>query len=168
VSFAFRVFGLPRSGTTWAAAWLSSGRAICWHDPCEHATPAMVEEWAASEDRPAGISCTGLWLHTDWDTDVPTLLLDRPAVAVQRALRRVGLPQLPDWAFDLWEALPYPRTTLQALLTPEGAARAQSLLLPREPFDQRKHAELAKMRIEPSDYELTRVRAAVALTGGLN
>jgi hypothetical protein len=167
VSLAFRVFGLPRSGTTWVANWLTTHDSICWHDPCEWATPGDVEQWARCQRRPAGICCTGLWLHRSWRPEVPTLLLDRPREEVQRSMVAKGLPELPGWALDAWDDLPFERVTLLDLLDEDNAARAHGYLLPTVVFDRQRHAELAKMKIEPSDRELSRVRSRIALTGGL-
>ncbi len=165
---SFRVFGLPRSGTTWAANWLTTNESICWHDPCEWAGPCEVEAWARDRLN-AGISCTGLWLRDDWRTDVPTLFLLRDPEEVQRSLQRVGIPPLPAEVFERFDAAVAGGqcVTLQQLLDPDVAERVQDYLLPTIQFNRERHAQLARMNVQPSAAELARVRAAITRTGGL-
>lgn len=163
---SYRVFGLPRSGTTWVANWLTTDRATCWHDPCEWALPYDVERWAERREN-AGISCTGLWLLHAWDPGVPTLCLDRCPDEVQESLAKAGLPLLPEVVFDLWDALPFRKIALAELLEPSRAEEVQRFLLPELPFNCDRHAQLARMNVQPSALELDRVRSAIAITGGL-
>ncbi len=158
---SFRVYGLPRSGTTWVANWLTTDRTLCWHDPIEWATPADIEAWAAQQQpRRAGISCTGTWLH-DWHSYAPTILLDRPIDAVRASLARNGLPPLPDWAIQRFRALPFLRVELRDLLQPGYAQDVWEYLLPGLPFDASRHEQLRKMQIQPSATEMARIRNAI-------
>lgn len=156
----FRVFGLPRSGTTWAANWLTTDASICWHDPCEWAVPPDIDAWAKQQQRIPGISCTGSWLHPDWTPDAPTICLTRDPPAVQASLRRVGLPEIPHHLFHRFADLPYPFYTLADLLDPDMARTIWAKLLPTLPFDAQRHAELSKMNIQPCEHELGRIRTA--------
>ena len=157
---AFRVYGLPRSGTTWAANWLTTGQTLCWHDPIEWALPADIEEWAERQPAKAGISCTGTWLR-DWPSDAPTILLDRPTDEVQESLVRNGLPPLPDWAIMRFRSLPFRRVELRELLQPGMAQEVWEYLLPGVPFDAARHEQLRKMQIQPSAAEMQRIRNAI-------
>lgn len=164
--FAFRIFALPRSGSTWVANWLTDGRSLCWHDPCEWAYPEDIERWAAGFSMPAGICCTGSWVH-DWPLPaVPTFALERPVGEVQDSLQRLGLPRLPERLLEAFAALPYPRVTLERLLDPEGASELYRTILPGLQFDKLRHGWLAKMNVQPSVAEIDRVKAAMVHTGG--
>lgn len=157
---AFRVYGLPRSGTTWVANWLTTDKSLCWHDPVEWALPADILEWSARQTKRAGISCTGTWLR-DWPSEAPTLLLDRNTDAVQESLVHNGLPPLPDWVFARFRSLPFRRVELRELLQPGYAEEVWEYLLPGLPFDASRHEQLRKMQIQPSVAEMQRIRNAI-------
>jgi hypothetical protein len=167
MSLAYRIFSLPRSGSSWVANWLTDNRTICWHDPCEWAFPSDIERWAAGMSLPAGICCTGSWVHSDWVPAVPTFMLVRPVSEVQESLQRIGLPPLPDKLIDEFEALPFPRVSLKKLLTKKGAEELFRSILPGMPFDWARHACLVKMNVQPTAAEIDRVKAAIHRTGGL-
>lgn len=159
--FAFAVFALPRSGSTWLSNWLTTDQSICWHDPAEWALPEEVEAWGNATDKQAGICCTGMWLLAPWRPSVPTLKLTRPRGLVNASMAAKGLPELPDEAFDLFDALPYPSVSLVDLLNPVRAHDVQHFLLPDVPFDLGRHQELSRMNIQPSERELERIRGYV-------
>jgi len=97
------VIGLPRSGTTWAANWLTTDAVFCAHDPlyAHH-----YEDWNKSIGLhayrngfvKAGVSCTGIWRWSDWvnEQDCPKVILHRDFDDVQDSLTELGLPRLDD------------------------------------------------------------------------
>lgn len=148
----FALWGLPRSGTTWAANWLTSGRVLCLHDPEQDHAPQDVE-WLNIAGR-FGVASSGLWalpgIAERIAARVPVLIVEREPQAVQAAMGRAGLPALPQWAFDRFQALPGRRVPFGALWGDEGAARAAwDYLRPGERFDFLRWRELARVRVEP-------------------
>jgi hypothetical protein len=166
MSVAFRVYGLPRSGTTWASNWLTTDHSLCWHDPCESAYPGDIERWAARQPRLPGISCTGSWHYRDWAPEVPTICLDRPYAEILASLERLGLPGFSEGVYSLFQALPFPRYTLADMLNPVIAKEIWTRLLPSVPFDQERHWELAKMNVQPSSNEIARIARTCASRSG--
>lgn len=142
----FIVLGLPRSGTTWLANWLTTESSLCLHDPFALGTP---ERWPR-DDRRFGISCTGAYLFPRWlgQQQCPIAVIERDADACDASLARMGmgntkhlhraLASAPGrrWAFgDLWN---------------ESAARELwQHLLPAIPFDALRYRVLQAIQVQP-------------------
>lgn len=142
----FIVLGLPRSGTTWLANWLTTNDSLCLHDPFAHLLPEQVR----GDGRRLGVSCTGLYLMPQLlaAQRCPVAVIERPVSACDASLSALGLPSAVGlktyldaaegrrWAFDaLWD---------------EGAAQELwDFLLPGLPFDRIRYRLLREMRIEP-------------------
>lgn len=150
----FAVFGLPRSGTTWAANWLTSDGVLCLHDPIEHHAPADV--LGLDLGRPWGVSCTGLWAFAGIAEAVarrcPVVILERdPAESAQLA-RGIGF-DLPDEIHAAIHArfakLPGVRVPHSDLWTEEGARRVWGILRPDAPFDVWRWRMLKDMQVQP-------------------
>jgi hypothetical protein len=156
VSLAFRVFGLPRSGTTWMSNWLTTNDSICWHNPVFFAGVPGIEQWAAKQDVPAGISCTGTWLASGLDPDVPTICLTRELADIQASLAAIGLCPYPQEWYDMFMALPYEQWRMDELMEQEGARRVHHYLLPGVPFNLARWQELKRMAIQTERGEVTR------------
>jgi hypothetical protein len=60
----FIVVGLPRSGTAWAANWLTTDTTHCIHDPIAKHHHTELDDLSSSKH--LGVSCTGLWRFPDW------------------------------------------------------------------------------------------------------
>jgi hypothetical protein len=96
----FMVIGLPRSGTAWAANWLTTDTTHCLHDPmakCHH-----TDLDALPSAKRLGVACTGLWLHRDWLNahPAPKVILHREPGEVIASLDRLGFPPLPFPSLD--------------------------------------------------------------------
>jgi hypothetical protein len=155
----FRVFGLPRSGTTWVANWLTTAGALCLHDPCEMWGASELEQWAKKQDRDIGVSDTWLWMDPTWERDdYPTILMVRDPAAIQASLDRRWLPRLSGHVLTAFDRLTWPRFELRDLFDPMVAMTVQATLLPGTTFDRRRHAELVKMNVQPSAAECERAR----------
>jgi hypothetical protein len=159
---AFRVYGLPRSGTSWASVWLSQWPLVCLHDPCEHMGWEEIEVWAQAcreDGKLPGISCTGMWMHPDHDPSVPTLRLERPLVEIDLSLCRLGVPRLPRAMVERFNALPYPMLAWTDLFDSKRAWKVwKALLGERLPFDADWHRRLRQLRIVPSDETIERLK----------
>lgn len=82
----FMVIGLPRSGTTWAANWLSTDDCLVQHDPLYY---RHYSEWPANYQ---AVSCTGIWRWPEWVNaqKCPKIILHRPESEVLASLARLG------------------------------------------------------------------------------
>jgi hypothetical protein len=148
VSVDFIVLGLPRSGTTWLANWLTTDRSFCLHDPFNQ----LPERWPR-DSRRFGISCTGAYLLPKW-LDLqhcPVAIIERDPKACDHSLERIGLGDTSPlvtalrntegrrWRFDdIWNE--------------EKARELWAFLLPDAPFDALRYRLLREMRIEPMQW----------------
>jgi hypothetical protein len=150
----FLVLGLPRSGTTWLANWLTSAGALCLHDPFARLLPEDVEAQRPDGQR-LGVSCTGAFMLPSWiaQQDCPTAIIERDPAACDRSLSKIRLPAASylrpaldatagrRWAFaDLWDE--------------DRAAELWAFLRPDAPFDSPRYRLLRAMRVEPVAYTL--------------
>jgi hypothetical protein len=149
---SFMVIGAPRSGTAWAANWLTTERTLCLHEALfEH----YIEDLdALPHGRLLGLADTGLSLFPQWLMNHPAkkVILHRPRREIERSLRRAGLPYsgTVNWVQKLhaieglhveWDALfKAPRTIHEYLF-------GDSI-----PFDQERHALLSRFNVQ-ADFE---------------
>lgn len=166
----FMIISLPRSGSTWAANWLTTERALCVHDPLWTMPPDEIAQGVErlAPDRIRGIACTGLWRWPSWINAQPgrKLILRRDRGEVERSMQRLGLPRLPGLADRKLAAIKGTHIDWRALFDPEAARSIWDFLTDgREPFDQARHASLAAMRIEP---KFEAVQRDLALNARLN
>lgn len=90
----FIIIGAPRSGTAWAANWLTTERTLCYHDPLFHT--ALEDLDSLPCDRYLGIADTGLWMYPEYLAAHPAtkVILHRDIAEVNYSLRRAGLPEV--------------------------------------------------------------------------
>jgi len=145
--------GLPRSGTTWAANWLTYGGEVCVHDPLYY---THYNDWDASYD---SVSCTGIY---DWPEfiavqECPVLVLHRPVGEVRASLMDFDTHRQGAW-LD-WDAdrrladITAPNVlhvNWSAMFTPSKAALIWRFLHMPSQFDAVRHAQLVRMRIQPA------------------
>lgn len=157
MTIAFMLLGLPRSGTTWAANWLTTDRSMCWHDPVGRALPREIDLWD-SGSRICGISCTGSWLWVDWINSHPArkIILERAPEEVNASLQRLGLPTFTREIIAKFRAIRAHRVPWTDLW--EKPRNIWSALLPEIPFDVERHYELSQMSVTPLDAPLSNAR----------
>lgn len=145
----FAVFGLPRSGTTWAANWLSADGALCLHDPIAELSPDEIMRHDRAE--PWGVSCTGLWLFKAREiaARAPVVILENDPDASNAALVKMGLQPLPDWMHARFSELPGLRVRFTDLWHEEGARRIWSHLRPGAQFDLDRWRMLKDIQVQP-------------------
>lgn len=102
----FMIIGAPRSGTAWAANWLTNGADMCWHDPLftiplEELDTRIV----ANPGGNVGIADTGIWRFPEYlaNHKARKVILHRSIVKVNDSLERSGLP--PISGPEVWSAL---------------------------------------------------------------
>src|SRR5262245_48700974 len=91
----FMVIAAPRSGTAWAANWLTTDQTLCLHDPLWQCHYSDLD--AIVTRRPTlGIACTGAALFADWVNSHPArkVVLHRPIGEINESLDSIGMPPL--------------------------------------------------------------------------
>lgn len=153
------VIGLPRSGTTWAANWLTTERSFCVHDPLYHMHYADWDSvlWCERRLEFTGVSCTGIWRWQNWVNShpAPKLILHRALEAQRRSAEGHGMyiHHFKAAAESLWNIRGM-HIDGEELWSGLGAAkRAWQHLLPRIPFDSVRTKALQNMRIEPVELD---------------
>lgn len=146
----FAVIAMPRSGTSWAANWLTTEASLCYHDPMECFTPNVMANWDNSRRR-KGVACTAMWTVPNWlHTHVRRwVILDRDPHEVNASLTRMGLGPLclSDW--ERFRSVPGKRLPFAALFDEESARDIWCHLLPGIAFDVQRHALLKRLAISP-------------------
>lgn len=159
------VIGLPRSGTTWAANWLTTGETFCAHDPLweVHYEDLDAAIPMRAGNRMPGIACTGLWRWADWLNRHPArkLILRRDIAAVRTSLRAIGLPVPDRTATAALDRIDGKHVAFDHLFDTDRAEPLWSFLTDGLPFDGDRHRELAQMNIQPQ-FDRIRVDRAVA------
>lgn len=160
----FMIISLPRSGSTWAANWLTTDGSLCIHDPLWTIAPRDLDARIAElgPDRMRGIACTGLWRWPAVIAEHPCrkLILRRDRREVARSLHRLGLPSLPLKADRQLAAIEGTHVDWRSLFDPAAAREIWAFVTGgRLPFDAERHARLAAMRIEPNFETVQRDRA---------
>lgn len=91
----FMVLGGPRSGTTWAANWLTTNETVCLHDPLLEYRIETLQR-LTFPGRRFGISCTSATLYPAWVNAqrCPKVVLVRDVSDINRSLRELGLVEL--------------------------------------------------------------------------
>lgn len=165
----FAVFGLPRSGTTWAANWLTSDGAVCFHDPIEHHAPA--ELLTLQPGRPWGIACTGAWAFEGVAAEIarrcPVVILERDPADSAELARGIGMelpPAVHAWIHERFERVPGVRVAHGELWDEDGARGIWRILRPGVPFDVMRWRLLRDMQVQPV---LERVEVCAATVAAL-
>lgn len=146
----FAIIGLPRSGTTWAANWLTTDHSICLHDPLANRTLDQLAAWH-HPSKAVGVACTGLWQFPDWvAANVRrVVLLDRDPDEINASLTAIGLGGMPAASFDQFMDLPGQRVLMRELFDPVVAPDIWHSLMPDLPFDAERHELLTTFMVNP-------------------
>lgn len=92
------ILGLPRSRTTWLAAFLSNDSTLCYHEKSlEFSNLEDLKTFVMKEN--CGISDTALILHWQWiKSNIPgakIVVIDRPYEDVVYDLKTIGFDETP-------------------------------------------------------------------------
>lgn len=142
----FIVLGLPRSGTTWLANWLTTDKSLCLHDPFAKSLP---ETWDAGSKR-LGISCTGAYLMPGWlcMQDCPVAIIERNPEDCDASLAKLGMGTT--WPLrTAFKRADGRRWRFDDLWNEDTARELWAFLLPGLPFDAARYRLLKDMRVEP-------------------
>lgn len=142
----FAVVGLPRSGTTWLANWLTTDRSLCLHDPFSNSLP---ETWDAGDKR-LGISCTGAYLMPGWleSLSCPLVVIERDPAACDVSLQAMGLPTT--WPLlRSFKAAKGRRWRFDDIWDEVKARELWAFLLPGIAFNAPRYRLLREMHVQP-------------------
>lgn len=158
----FIVLGLPRSGTTWLANWLTTDRSLCLHDPFNE----LPENWPCDERR-FGISCTGVYLMPKWlkQWNCPVAVIERDPAKCDASLGAMGLGTT-EQLLEPFQNVEGRRFAFADIWAEENAAELWAYLLPGIPFDALRYRQLKHMQVQPYQWRLNEtVLAELAARG---
>ena len=142
----FMVIAAPRSGTTWAANWLTTDRTLCLHDPLfechyEHLDRIHTEKLL-------GVSCTGLAFFVDWVNAHPArkVVLHRDIKEINESLDSIGLAALDNTYLDRLDRIEGYHTDWSDIFNDPKFIYE---FLTQRPFDVERHALLSTIEMQP-------------------
>jgi hypothetical protein len=163
----FFITGLPRSRTAWLSVYMTTGRAVCYHDACAKIERIEDVEAVFASDfyHYVGIADSALGFYLPWilqNIGPRTLIVERDPDEVSNSLAALGMPKtkLPNRllaSLKEFRGHPLVMWVPYRLLDEKRVMEKAFLhLLPGEAFDERRHDEMAKLNIQ------TDMRKAVA------
>lgn len=147
----FIVLGLPRSGTTWIANWLTTDRTLCLHDPFND----LPERWPR-DGRRWGISCTGSYLLKGWlqRQTCPVAVIERAPVDCSASLKALGYEGGVDALLDPFAAIRGRRWRFADLWDADAAREIWDYVMPGLSFDSLRYRLLTGMNVQPHKWEV--------------
>lgn len=152
----FWICSLPRSGSTWAANWLTTDSTLCLHDP-EASGMTLADIDANAEKigngKRLGVATTAAWAQVDWLNahPAPKLVITRSLGDINRSLERLGLPTMEESHYRDLDEINGMGSAVQVniadLFNPETAWRIAARL--GVPFDADRHRVLSTFRVTP-------------------
>lgn len=139
------VIAAPRSGTAWAANWLTTDTTLCLHDPLWRQHYESLDS-IASQKR-LGVACTGLAQFQRYTLahKARKVILHRDLREIDASLAAIGMPPC-DPDFDgLLSAIPGMHVHWSALF--ESPRAIYEHLLER-PFDAERHRALCDLEVQ--------------------
>ena len=159
MSIEFMILAAPRSGTTWAANWLTTDATLCLHDPLLKWTKEELLD--LQSPKRVGIACTGLALFPEWVNAHPArkVILHRPLQEVDASLQAIGMTS----CSQQWEGV-LDRIEGVHLKWTEMFTRPQWIYeyLLDVPFDPERWALLREINVQPHFEGLTIQQHATA------
>jgi len=160
MTIEFMLLAAPRSGTTWAANWLTTDTTLCLHDPPLNWTK---EEMAnlSSPGKTLGVACTGLALLPAWVNAHPAkkVILHRSLTEIDASLAEIGLPPCSEQWMGVLDRIDGVHLDWEEMFSRPKAI--YEYLLDR-PFDAERWALLRQMNVQPSFERLSINREAVS------
>lgn len=143
----FMIVALPRSGTTWAANWLTTDTTLCLHDPLY--TTHYTDWDSIQTNKTLGVSCTGIVHFLDWLNRHPArkVILHRSIVEINESLEAIGLSRTEPHMVKALDRV----QGVHAYWT-DIFDRPQPLyeFLTRREFDPERHAFLKDIEMQPN------------------
>lgn len=149
----FMIIALPRSGTTWAGHWLSTGATNCVHDPLY---TKHYRDWdSVKKVRPGvlhGVSCTGIWRWANWVNQHPArkVILHRDVSEIRESCLLAGIEaQVTRADAAALHDIGGKHVHWTALFDPGSAADIWAHLVDL-PFDPGRHRHLRQIEMQPN------------------
>lgn len=139
----FMLLAAPRSGTAWAANFLTTDATLCLHEPLARWNMEQLD--GIESGRTLGVACTALALFPGFVNAHPAkkVILHRDAKEVRASAKALGLNPIYDFAaLDRIDGL---HCHWRTLFT--DPARIFTYLLGK-PFDAERHRELVSLNIQ--------------------
>lgn len=160
----FMIIGLPRSGTTWAANWLTTDKSFCLHDPLYKHHYSDWDVLSKGWYDQLGVSCTGIWRWPEFVNAHPArkIVVIRDLEEVNREMEKLGFPELPGDADLMLKDIEAPHVPYTDLFDSERAPLIWAKLLPGVQHCDLRHAQLCELNVQPNfqkiepDKEVTR------------
>lgn len=147
----FMVVSLPRSGSTWAANWLTTDAVHCRHDPLYSMHYMDFDKNLCENGFVNGIACTGIYHWPDWVNRHPArkVILHRDFDEIQQSMSDIGLPPLEHTAEAAIKSIEGLHVPYEALFDPREARKLWKYLTGSE-FNERRHRELVDIEMQPN------------------
>lgn len=141
------VIGLPRSGTTWTANWLTTDTTLCIHDPLYKFHYSDFDRIPSKKT--LGIACTGLYAFPDFVNSHPArkVILRRNINEINDSLEKIGVPFIHREAEEMIDKLNGWHVNWDVIFK-EPQDIYEFLL--QKPFDFERHKFLNELNIQPN------------------
>lgn len=140
----FMLIAAPRSGTAWAANWLTTDSTLCLHEPTARWTP---QEWdTLRSERRLGVACTvSAALHRDFLNAHPArkVVLHRDINEIRASMRALSIAG--DYDVGVLEQINGQHYEWSELFS--NPAPIYEFLIGK-PFDAERHTELLAFNIQ--------------------
>jgi hypothetical protein len=142
----FMLLASPRSGTTWAANWLTTDTTLCLHDPLFTHHYSDLDQ--IKSNKRLGVSCTGLCLFPDFVNSHPArkVILHRDLREINRSLDAIGFPMITQQQHDKIDQIDGLHFDYKDIFT---KPRSIYEYLTGLPFDEERHALLLDIEMQP-------------------
>lgn len=142
------IIAAPRSGSAWAANWLSTDTTLCLHDVLFNYHYTTLDSIQIS-GKQLGVADTGIWAFPEFLKKHPArkVVFHRPQKEVNDALGAIGLPVIPDIEIKLKNITNANHYDWECLFDPIYADEIYEYLL-EKPFDLERHKLLCQLNIQ--------------------
>lgn len=157
----FIVTGLPRSGTTWVANWLTTDDTMCIHDPLYKYGLDQLD--TIETNKRLGISCTGIWRFPKFLKAHPArkLIIHRLLDEVNDSLaNEMGVPTIGEADAESLSSIYGMHVFFPDLFNPVIAKEIYEYLL-EKPFDAERYTYLVEMNVQPNFNKVVFNKAAL-------
>ena len=144
------VISAPRSGSTWAANWLTTEKSICLHDPLWTTYHTDLDDLDNFKpDRMLGISCTGIMIYDEFLNKHPArkVILHREIGEISKSLNARGMPDIPHESAEYLSGIHGRHYDWDALFDDKQAKEIYEYLL-QIPFDAERHELLKTLNVQ--------------------
>lgn len=151
----FIVTGLPRSGTTWIANWLTTDQSLCIHDPLYKYKLDELDGIITSKK--LGISCTAMWNFRDFLNSHPArkLIVHRDLAEVNDSLKNeMHVDTISQEQAASLNDIYGIHADLKDIFDKHKAKEIYETLL-QIPFDEERYLQLVEMNVQPNFGKVT-------------